>query len=289
MKKSGVMHVVSILGFFVFGAFALATSHIPSVWAGDFRMLLPPNHGHGGAEIVEFRGSDTDIELPSHVQDRDVIAIASDVFADRGLTSVIIPNSIKRIEARTFAGNQLTSIVIPQSVWWIGREAFAENRLTTVVVPDTVVYLGDLAFGEAEVLFPDGTQAAGTEEGFRWSRRREEASITGFSGSDTVIRIPQWIQGKPVTEIGERAFESRNLTSVTLPPTLRHIGHYAFAENALSCITIPQGVTFIGRRAFRSNRLTNVSLPSSVGTLGWGAFEDNPRISVNREREETPP
>jgi hypothetical protein len=64
--------------------------------------------------------------------------------------------------------------------------------------------------------------------------------ITGYRGERWAVRIPQKIQGIPVTHIGEGAFQDTNITS----------------------LIIPDGVTSIEVNSFnRSMRLTSIAIP----------------------------
>ena len=56
------------------------------------------------------------------------------------LTTVIIPDSVTKIEASTFSGcSSLTSIVIPDNVTSIGSYAFKNcTGLTSITIPDSV-------------------------------------------------------------------------------------------------------------------------------------------------------
>jgi hypothetical protein len=74
--------------------------------------------------------------------------------------------------------------------------------------------------------------------------------ITGYSGDSKDVVIPAKIKGKPVTSIGESAFNNKELTSVTIPDGITSIGNSAFASNQLTSVTIPDGVTSIGDSAF---------------------------------------
>ena len=71
------------------------------------------------------------------------------------------------------------------------------------------------------------------------------ATITGYvekPGGDFVV--PSELDGYAVSGIGARAFEKLNITSVTIPDSVKCIGDFAFFECArLSEITIPAGVT----------------------------------------------
>lgn len=74
--------------------------------------------------------------------------------------------------------------------------------------------------------------------------------ITGYTGTVKNLNIPEKINGIPVTVIGDKAFESKGLTSVTIAKGIQTIGVNAFAFNPLNNIKIPDSVISIGSRAF---------------------------------------
>ena len=63
-----------------------------------------------------------------------------------GITSVIIPNTVKIIGKDAFRENKLTSVTIPTSVTSIGNSAFYGNNLTSVTIPTSVTSIGEGAF-----------------------------------------------------------------------------------------------------------------------------------------------
>ena len=77
-------------------------------------------------------------------------------------------------------------------------------------------------------------------------------TITSYTGSDRVVAIPCVINGLPVTSIGMGAFfRCTNLTSVTIPNSIRSIASYGISSCAsLTNLTIPASVTNIGAGAF---------------------------------------
>ena len=77
-----------------------------------------------------------------------------------------------------------------------------------------------------------------------------------------------------VTSIGESAFSSSGLTSVTIPNSVTSIGDYAFeGSNDLTSVDIPNSVITIGGSAFdRCRRLTSVTIGNSVTSIGTWAF-----------------
>ena len=99
-------------------------------------------------------------------------------------------------------------------------------------------------------------------EGLTYSLSNSKYSISGYTGTDTVVVIPAEYNGYPVTSIGSSAFyDCRSLTSITIPNSVTSIGSHAFyACRSLTSVTIGNGVTSIGDYAFRAcSSLTSVT------------------------------
>jgi len=94
------------------------------------------------------------------------------------------------------------------------------------------------------------------------------------------VIIPSTIGGTAVTIIGSSAFESSQLTSVTIPNSVTTISYEAFSQNQLTSVTIPNPVTSIDYEAFYSNQLTSVTIPITVTYMGEGSFLANPLETV---------
>jgi len=105
---------------------------------------------------------------------------------------------------------------------------------------------------------------------FRYEIVRDEVKITGFAGSSTVVKIPDTIEARPVTIIGQEAFkQSKDFTEVIVPNTIRTIEDSAFRDcHWLRTFTIPNGVTTIRDGAFTGCALTEIFLPASVTHFG---------------------
>ena len=103
----------------------------------------------------------------------------------------------------------------------------------------------------------------------------ETIEITGYLGNDTILEIPESIDGKKVTVIGKEAFSGcSGLKSISIPDSVTAIGERAFYRcRALRSISIPDGVTAIGEWAFyRCYTLKSISIPDSVTEIGENAF-----------------
>lgn len=73
---------------------------------------------------------------------------------DGSITSVVIPEGVKRINSCAFREcANLTSVTIPNSVTEIGTYAFYKcNSLTSIEIPESVTSIGTGAFGQSNNL-----------------------------------------------------------------------------------------------------------------------------------------
>lgn len=129
-----------------------------------------------------------------------------------------------------------------------------------------------------------------------------EGVITGYTGTETDLVIPEEIDGQPVLEIGKQAFARKNLTSVKFPKSLKvigvgsflgnnieevefndgleKIGDMAFSKMPIKELTIPGSVKEIGMRAFSGGQLEKIDIQEGVEHIGRFAFEKNALTSV---------
>ena len=114
--------------------------------------------------------------------------------------------------------------------WLLGFMTFAAMVVLCAVCAGAETY-GDFEYG----VLDDGT-----------------VQITDCETGAEKVVIPDTIDGKSVTSIGEFAFfDCTSLTSITIPNGVTSIGDYAFWNcTSLTSITIPNSVTWIGGSAF---------------------------------------
>ena len=79
-----------------------------------------------------------------------ILAVAKN-FAYQGINSVVIPDTVTRVEAAAFYSNNLTSVKLPSKLVYIGRDAFIGNKLTSISIPSTVTTISSMSFNENQL------------------------------------------------------------------------------------------------------------------------------------------
>jgi len=173
---------------------------------------------------------------------------------------VIIPDGVTTIGKNTFIFcTSITTVSIPDSLTTVSDYAFSDcNSLTDVYYGGTEVQWstisvsrGNTALTNATIHFSAEPEASDGAD-YIYIIENGEATITGYTGSGGDITIPAKLCGKPVTNIGNSAFEGcLGLTSVVIPDSVTTIGGRAFYDcQNLASVTVGDCVTTIGEEAF---------------------------------------
>lgn len=194
-----------------------------------------------------------------------VTVIKNQAFAGHNeLYSVVIPNTVKRIEGLAFQEcKKLTSVNIPDSVDVIEGGMFLDcESLTSISIPKTVKRIESYAFsgsGLTSISLPDSIMDI-------------EEETFSCCGNLTAIIIPN-----SVKTIGKNAFRTcENLLSISIPNTVSSIGAGAFAGcSSLTSFIIPDSVTCIATYTFGGcSSLASIIIPNSITKIEEDAFND---------------
>lgn len=189
---------------------------------------------------------------------------------------------------------QLTSIIIPNTVTKINAYAFYYCvGLTEVTLSNNTINIGENAFGGcmnlSSITIPSSTATI---------------SNWGFANCTSLENITL---SEGVSNINDCAFNSAAITEIVIPSSVKHIGEGAFCCANLSSIVvdsnnsmydsrnncnaiietntniliqgckntiIPNTVTSLGNSSFCSlTSLTSISIPNSIISIGSSAFE----------------
>ena len=185
-----------------------------SALSGDFEYEILDD---GTAEITEYWGEDTELEIPGTLDGYTVTSIGGYAFFYRnGIKNIVIPDSVKTIsDYAFFTCDSLNSITIPDSVTTLGENAFTQcSALKNVTIGKGVKSISEYAFS--------------------WCTSLES------------ITIPD-----NVTSIGRYTFYRSGLTNITIPDSVKYIDSMAFVECPnLTSVTLGKGIVNIGKYAF---------------------------------------
>lgn len=161
-----------------------------------------------------------------------VTAIGSDAFTYCiGLTSVVIPNTVKYIEDAAFYYTNIISITLSDSLKTIGTWAFKGCNFDSIILPNGLKTIGESAFMDC-------------------------TNLSSINIPNTVISIER------------EAFKNcTNLASVTLSQEITVISEASFSGcSMLDSIEIPESVSFISWHAFEdcSNLQSVILMPGTA-------------------------
>jgi len=200
---------------------------------------------------VLFDGTRSDsakIVVPDKVGDRPVVGLGNVSLASKEkLKKVVLPESLRTLGGYVFLGSEkLEEVAIPAGVVEIGGGLF--ERCPKVKLEGT--FDANPVFAGINLSAVDANPDA---RGFLWYERKDDhISIRGYVGEPREIVLPEELDGKSVTEIGEHAFTScSTLERVVFPKTLKSIGEEAFFGcAALKSAPLPESTEEIGTGAF---------------------------------------
>ena len=114
------------------------------------------------------------------------------------------------------------------------------------------------------------------EQGFKYTDLTNDTiRIDSFTGFDTALEVPGYIDGKKVVEIGAYAFRGNtSITTLTLPQTLEQIDSHAFDDlTKVTTLTIPASVKKMDSYALNGmSALTKLYVNSFSCEIGENAF-----------------
>lgn len=192
----------------------------------------------GNAYTVTGVGEETIVVIPAEHEGLPVTKIqgynGTGAFAQKAITSVIIPDSIIEIGQNTFYGcRQLAEVKFGanSNLARIGNNAFSAcSSLTEIIIPQGVTAIGDSAFNNCSVI---NFNVASENTVYR-----TENGHLIETGAQTLIRganksaVPESIK-----IIGQAAFRrTMGITQLNIPKSVIKIGNYFIADSTITKI-----------------------------------------------------
>jgi hypothetical protein len=221
-RKNKMLTIIALITavLFVFNGVNIVSAATPTE-ERHFTYLV----NAGEATITNYTGNSEgiyDVVIPNVLGGFPVTTIGSYSMEFKNLTSVIIPDSVVKINYGAFGFNDLTTIIIPNSVTFMDGAAFSENLLTSVIISSNITEIGVDVFSYNQL---------------------------------TNVIIPEG-----VTSIGTLAFNSNQLTNIIIPESVTSIGDYAFYDNQLTSVKFLSSSITLGADIFSLNQAVPANL-----------------------------
>ncbi len=247
--------------------------------------------------------------------------ILNSAFIDcAGLTQIIIPSTVKILDAETFkncANLQTVQFVTVQDdegndIDWelkkIGYSAFANcTKLEEIELPKSVDILDENAFLCCSALKRVVTKGNENDAlvvrqigfaAFRYSF--VSPAVSSYPYYPSYDSTPVVVKLEGVETIGSRAFQGTNLTELyisnipadaqngTEARELKEIVDWTFFESKqLTTLVLPDTVEKIGTYAVSvCSKLTAFRMPKAINSIGVYAFSDCPELTVLNDNDE---
>ncbi len=217
-----------------------------------------------GIYITHYNGKEETVTIPSMIDDKPVIGIESQAFAEcRGIKEIVLPDTLKRINDHAFSRcTELETINIPDSVTRIGNYVFMDCiSLKSVNIPSTISAI------------PVGMFSGCTE--LENINLHEGLSVIGDNAFQKCTSLQEIALPSTIEKINAYAFDQCvKLRNIQLPEQVKGIDKYAFSKcSSLESITLPESLTGIGESAFfNCVNLNNVKIPSQITVIPSTAF-----------------
>ena len=230
------------------------------------------------ATVTGYNNSNiTSLYLPESLGGYPVATIGNNAFSNyANLTTVVIPNSVTKINAGAFlACKNLSNVTLSKSLEEMGAYAFGDcDSLTNIQIPKSLKNTTDAYYYEYIYGYCFGVFiACDNLKNITFESGTTKIPVGLFANNSSIetITIPN-----TVTTIENCAFQHcENLSNVTLSSSLVSIGSQAFKGTSIKSIVIPDTVKQVSDGAFLAcKNLSNVTLSKSLEEMGAYAFGD---------------
>lgn len=219
----------------------------------------------GCSSLTEITGAD------------DVAVIFDDAFREcEKLRSFPFGDQLWKISTRAFEETAIENVVLPESVRVIEADAFLNSKVKQVRILSSLDEFGYSVF-----------------EGCRQLQRVEfTASVDSipsktFSGCYNLaeVTLPSDLKA-----IGYSAFyRCDNLAAIELPSTLQVLSDEAFANcTSLTNVLLPESLEHLGDSAFYGSAIESIELPAGLKSLRDQAFGLTPNLAAIHIPEDNP-
>ncbi|MBE6671391.1 MAG: leucine-rich repeat domain-containing protein [Ruminococcaceae bacterium] len=246
----------------------------------------------GGIAITGYTGENMDMVIPTEINGKKVVEIASKAFDTALIKTAVVPETVTKIGNYAFRrcpnlvsieikGNikeisdgmfnfcpLLKEITIPDGVERIGNNAFGGGAITSIDLPDSVKTIDDYAFYSCKSL-----------TSFKAGKNLEKIGNNSFAGC---IALKDISLNQNLKEIGEYAFSyCTAIESIQFPESVKKLSMGVLSGTNITEMYVSNGVTTIDAYAFSvCEKLEKIYIPKNVEEINYEAFNDTRKITI---------
>ena len=258
-------------------------------------------------QTITYYYGPEEVNIPETIDGVEVLKIGKEVFKNKNITSVYIPDNIKVIEEEAFMNNNITKLEIKGEVI-IEDRAFMNNLIEEINI-NKAIYgvdcfknnLIDKYFINDDILMSyGGNKDITIPDNVKEIKATFDNAKGIFNTGNGLINIPdnlfknqkleEVIIGNNVKTIGSNAFYNNNIKKLTIN-SVQIIKDKAFENNLIEEIIFPNNLTKIEDNAFYNNNLYNITFNSNLDYIGNKSFMNNwltnLKLNVNKIGEES--
>ena len=258
-------------------------------------------------QTITYYYGPEEVNIPETIDGVEVLKIGKEVFKNKNITSVYIPDNIKVIEEEAFMNNNITKLEIKGEVI-IEDRAFMNNLIEEINI-NKAIYgvdcfknnLIDKYFINDDILMSyGGNKDITIPDNVKEIKATFDNAKGIFNTGNGLINIPdnlfknqkleEVIIGNNVKTIGSNAFYNNNIKKLTIN-SVQIIKDKAFENNLIEEIIFPNNLTKIEDNAFYNNNLYNITFNSNLDYIGNNSFMNNLlttlKLNVNKIGEES--
>lgn len=282
IKQGKKLHLlVWILGLILYLGFALPVSAEEGSGIKTYGNWQYQVEEDNTVTVLGYLDDETEeLTIPSEIDGKLVKTIGEEAFMEmEWLQSVVVPESVTRIEKGAFSGCVwLGEINIPSGVTFIGAETFYScTELREITLPEGLTSIEPRLFTYCTFLektnIPAGVTSIGAGAFSRTSIKHLDIPVGVTSiGAGAFMEMEDMVIPSGLTELGDGAFSGCTFGDVVIPEGITVIGQQTFERCTFQSLTLHEGITAIGKYAFMGANVDKIYIPQSVTGIGEGAF-----------------
>lgn len=154
----------------------------------------------------------------------------------------VIPDGVRTVGSYAFYGATYTKFTVGEGVKEVSQSAFVGMKSLTALVWNAV---------NAKNLTVTGAANGQSMFAYNMTTRSIVSKVSALTFGEKVESIPAYFLAQPTYNVGTNDFRGKDLLSVTIPASVKHIGTQAFSYNVnLAAVTGLENVANVARDAF---------------------------------------